>query len=310
MALFIKWVKLFTLVASLIFMGFMVTGQWQQIKSYDVAPDYPLLAMSIPVLLMAFLLGTIGWHKILLALGESHPLKTSIKIWTISSLIRYLPGGIWGYVSRAALCKEQGISLSISMVSLYLETLLLFLSSLVIGLPAAISITGLSIPLEYLLIAGLSAALLIHPRFFLLIKYLSGRFKKYIQHIKTPTTAGMILLYFYYLFFLTVYGIAFLLFTASLVPLPADSRLLTASAFPLAFCIGYILFIFPSGIGIRESMIYVLMLDIAGPAESLVIAIGSRIWTIFVEIIFLLAVYLYINSGNLSGLKKHFTVNR
>ena len=297
MSLFLKWLKFSVFVLSILFMSVIVFKQWNQIKEHSISPDYFLLALSILVMLLNFILGAIGWHRIMITLGETHPLKTNIKIWTLSSLTRYLPGGIWGYVSRAALCKEHGIKLSVSMIGLYLETCLLFLSALIIGLPAAISITGHSIPLKYLFIAGIVASFLLHPRIFSLIKYFSGRMRKYIEHIPPPAMPDMIILYIYYLIFLMIYGIGFLFFVAAIIPLTSDSWLLTASVFPLAFCIGFILFIFPSGIGIRESMIYILMLGIAGPTGSIIIAIGSRIWSILVEVIYLAIVYLYVHSG-------------
>jgi hypothetical protein len=40
------------------------------------------------------------------------------------------------------------------------------------------------------------------------------------------------------------------------------------------------------------------MLEMVGPTGSIIIAIGSRIWSILVEVIYLAVVYLYINSGN------------
>jgi hypothetical protein len=283
---------------SFLFMGVVVFKQWNQIKEYTFSPDYFLLTLSVFVMLLNFILGAIGWHRIMIALGESQPLKVNVKIWTLSSLTRYLPGGIWGYVSRAALCKEHGIKLSVSMIGLYLETFLLFLSALIIGLPAAISITGKTIPLTYLLFAAVIGSLLIHPDIFTFIKYFSGRLRKYIEHISLPAVSDMIMLYLYYLAFLTVYGAGFLLFVVAIIPLESNAWLLTVSAYPLAFCIGFVLFIFPSGIGIRESVIYILMLEMVGPTGSIIIAIGSRIWSILVEVIYLAVVYLYINSGN------------
>jgi hypothetical protein len=307
MSLLLKWTKFCVFVLSLLFMGVVIFRQWHQIKEYTFSPDYFLLTLSVLVMLLNFILGAIGWHRIMIALGETHPLKTNIKIWTLSSLTRYLPGGIWGYVSRAALCKEQGIKLSVSMVGLYLETFLLFLSALIIGLPAAISVTGNTIPLTYLLLAGAAGSLLIHPEIFTFIKYFSGRLRKYIEHISLPTVSDMIMLYLYYLVFLTVYGIGFLLFVIAIMPLASDTWLLTASAYPLAFCIGFVLFIFPGGLGIRESVIYVLMLNMVGPTGSIIIAVGSRIWSILVEVIYLAVVYLYINSGTSPAVRNRDT---
>ena len=295
----IKGIKIFVLVFSLLLMGYILFRQWEQIKAYSFSINSPLFIISLFTMTLCIFLGAIGWHYILKAMGETQHMMTDIKIWALSSMTRYLPGGLWGHVSRAALCKEQGISLSTAIFALYLEIFLVFLASFVIGLPAASSITDHSVSLKYLFVAAIIACLLIHPRFLALIKYLPAKVSKYTRNIVIPSTGKLFFLYLYYLVFLIIYGIAFLLFVSSLLPLASKYWLVTASVFPLAFCIGFILIIFPSGIGIRESMIYLFMLNIIGPEASLIVSIGSRLWTILAEIVFLILVYILINRKKL-----------
>lgn len=289
----IKLIKLLVLALSLVFMGLILTRQWNEIKSHDISLDYTLLSFSVLLLLFTFLLSAIGWHKILNKFGGKNDINSDIWIWSFSLLARYLPGGFWGYVGRVALYKEQGISLSIIMVGLYAETFLIFLASLVAGVPATASITGYFVPFEYLIVIGVAACLLLHPHVFQIIQNISGKKHGYLGKISIPSLTQMLVLFAYYLAIMIMNGIAFLLFVEAVIPLGNESWILTASTFPLAFCIGFILFIFPSGIGIRESAIYLLLLNTVGPVGAIIIAIGSRLWVIGIEVIYILLIYLF-----------------
>ncbi len=55
--------------------------------------------------------------------SHCHP-KRCIQIWLISQPGKYLPGGLWSYVSRAALLKKEGVPLKASITALTLEQII------------------------------------------------------------------------------------------------------------------------------------------------------------------------------------------
>ena len=55
------------------------------------------------------------------------------------------------------------------------------------------------------------------------------------------------------------------------------------AAYPMAFAIGFISLITPSGLAVREGVIFVLLSPIVGGAHAVVLALGMRVWEIVLD---------------------------
>jgi hypothetical protein len=55
------------------------------------------------------------------------------------------------------------------------------------------------------------------------------------------------------------------------------------AAYPMAFAIGFVSLITPSGLAVREGALFVLLSPIVGGAQALVIALGMRVWEIVLD---------------------------
>lgn len=241
-----------------------------------IAADGPRLVRSLLLLLGVFWLDALGWHLILRALGEKPQIAQSFWIWMASSLGRYLPGGIWPYASRVVMSVDSGIPLATASISLYLETLLLVVSSLAVGLPALAfsNKVGVSL-LQAVLGLGVCLAAL-HPRVIALLGRLPGRVGAVMARVTPPSATWMLGLSLYYFFFWLLFGAVFWDFCAAIEP--AAPAIFAASAFALAFFIGFITLFVPGGIGVREAALYVLLVPHLSPAAALAISVGSRFW--------------------------------
>lgn len=271
------------LLVSLGFMTWLLYQQWGRIRALQLHVDPAMMAIAVAGLIVLFFLDAYGWHLIMRALGHRAKAPQNIRIWMVSSLARYLPGGVWGYLSRAALCSEQGIPLVSSSLGLYLETLLLMASSLAVGFPALMFVSGLPInPLSATLFwIGLS--LLMHPRIVALTRYLPGRPGKLFASVSLPSARRTFLLYVYYLVFWILFGAVFVCFVHAIYPLPIQAWIPVGASFSMSFLVGFIFVFVPGGIGIREGLLYILLLPFLPPAASLIVSVGSRIWVILGE---------------------------
>lgn len=257
--------------------------QWDRIRSLDLHVRPGLMALALTALIALFFLDAYGWHLIIRALGIKSQAAQSIRTWMVSSLARYLPGGVWGYLSRAALCSEQGIPLASSSLGLYLETLLVITSSLAVGFPALLYVSGLAInPLAALAI-WLCLSLLIHPRIIALSRYLPGRPGRLLKSVTLPSVRRIFLLYLYYLGFWVIFGLVFVCFVLSICPLPILAWVPVGASLSLSFLLGFIAVFSPSGIGVRESALYLLLLPYMPHAASLLISVTSRFWMMLGE---------------------------
>lgn len=271
------------LVISILFMLVLLLNQWNEIQSLDIKVQSGFLLLSLVLLIPVFFLDAFGWYLILRAMGHKPPLLPCIRVWMVSSITRYLPGGIWAYASRASMSNDLGIDLRSSIISLYIETVLLIVSSFIAGLPALLSIAHLSgkswIPIVAVPVLGL----LLHPRVFSIFRFLPGKTGHKLSSLTLLAPERTFALYIYYISFWILFAGVFLCFTLAIYPTPMNNWLTIGSSIALGFLLGFIIIFFPGGIGIRESAIYVLLLPFIPAVACLVISIGSRIWIVLAE---------------------------
>ncbi|MGQ0656506.1 MAG: lysylphosphatidylglycerol synthase domain-containing protein [Chromatiales bacterium] len=272
-----RW-KTGVIVLSLAFMLWLLVDQWSKIRNLNLEVRPAMMAAALIALVVLFFLDAYGWHLILRSLGPRPEAPSSIRIWMVSALTRYLPGGVWGYLSRAAMCTERGIPLVTSSLSLYLETLLLTASSLAVGFPALLSATGFPIDPTTAGLLWLVLGLLLHPKAIALTRHLPGRPGRVLAATSLPSQLQTLSLYLYYLAFWTAFGAVFVCFVLSLYPLSPSSWVPVGASISMSFLVGFITVFVPGGIGVRESVLYLLLLPFMPPAACLLISIGSRLW--------------------------------
>jgi uncharacterized membrane protein YbhN (UPF0104 family) len=66
------------------------------------------------------------------------------------------------------------------------------------------------------------------------------------------------------------------------------------AAYPVAYAIGFISLITPSGLAVREGAIFILLSPIVGGAQAVVVALGMRVWEIVLDAVLATAAMLSI----------------
>lgn len=264
-------------------MLWLVVDQWHHVAAIDWALSPGLFSIALLAIVALFFLDAYGWHLILKAMGQNLPAHQSIRIWILSSVTRYLPGGIWPYVSRASLAKEQGMAIPASSISLYIETLLLVTSSLAVGFPALLSAVDVPVSPVSALLIMIAFGLLMHPKIILLLRFIPGRIGKAIVSIQLPSLTHLAGLYIYYVVFWVLFGIVFVCFASAVYPIPYQNWIHVGSAIAFAFFSGFVIVFFPGGIGIREAILYVLLITSLPHPACLLISVGSRLWVMLGE---------------------------
>jgi glycosyltransferase 2 family protein len=278
---------------SLLCMALLIMGQWRQIADISWSIDSQLLILSLIGLIVLFFIDAFGWHLILRSLGQRITAKQSIRVWILSSLTRYLPGGFWPYVSRASLATEHGVGIASSSISLYIETLLLVASALAVGFPALMGAAGLHVHPALVLLVILACGALLHPKSISLLYFIPGSIGKAIATVRLPRLSHIIGLYIYYVLFWAIFAVVFVCFVNAIYPTPTSYWTHIGSTISLAFAIGFVLVFFPGGIGIREAALYFLLQPLLPHTACLLVSIGSRLWIMLGEGFSLLLVSLW-----------------
>jgi len=314
--------KIFAKFLGLFALGLIVLNSYELLlraghQALLADPRYLLLAFSM--LVTYRLVNASGWGKLAVSLGGKVNTLQGVKIWLQSESLRWIPGSVWGYLSRAYMGEKAGLSKTQASMSLSLELVLTliawFLTALVFtvlaltilsstgqsgtlalwidyfnfsGLIAGFSGSSFRSPLVLTLLLGLLvSALAVFARF--VFKKLSSLFGAIdLPSLNIKSSLSVLALYF---FLCILNGLCFY-FVCRGLGMSALTPSLAIAANANAFLIGLLAPFAPGGLGVREGGLAALL----APLASLELALGAAlVWRaiqVAVEITCLLPCYL------------------
>lgn len=96
---------------------------------------------------------------------------------------------------------------------------------------------------------------------------------------------GVLCLLGAYLWLWVFLGTAFFLFIKSFYPVVPSQLLVATGTYAVAWSIGFLSVITPSGLGVREGILSLLLTSVLPPATATLVALLSRLWTLSAELI-------------------------
>jgi glycosyltransferase 2 family protein len=270
------------------FWGRSLLHNWEQLRSYQ--PDFrPLfLLLSLAILLVHIFVLSLIWRQSLIYLGSRRPWTETTRIWAISQLARYIPGGIWDIAGRLVLASRAGYSRSLVSVSILLEMVLQTIAALLIFCLSLFfwqdtSLVRFSFATLVLVPAGL--LVLYPPVLNAILRRIASLLKR--EFIPLPLRyVDVFRLLLAHLGARVLIGTAFHFFIRSLYPW--DFRLwpIAVGIFAAAWVVGFLVFFVPLGLGVREGVMTALLgaYLLVGPAS--VVAIGFRILVSIRDVLF------------------------
>lgn len=291
----VVWGVAFTLL------GRVAQGAWQGLQVQSLDLSLGRLAVSVFLLLVAFLNGGLGWHLLLRAMGAQGPLGRDIGAWLIAQATKYLPAGtVWYFGGRFLQGKQAGLDGTTVALALVLEftfylggALALFGLSLGLwpGVPCGwqISVGTLGVICLYFLLApsllGLACRCLDHQ---------SGWRGQIAQTLGRVQGRRLRWLALFYLFQWILIGTAFWCLVASIHPVGARQILALGGTFSLASALGYLVFPIPGGWGVREQALAFLLAGFIPASLAPLVSILARLWYTLAEgLCVLLALIMY-----------------
>ena len=250
-----------------------------------------LLISSVLLFACFFFLKGLVWVKIIEFLGvKPNPLE-DIYFLSTSEIKRYIPGSIFAFVNRVAIYSGKQSARS-TLKGILLEQLLLVLSSLTVSIPALLYFAPI-LEQRY----SISRSLLVGVCVVVIVLTVSGLYYLYSkQGLKRITLANIFSLASMYglsVISWTIFGVASYLTVTSFTYLDPILFLQLCAFFVLAWLIGYLSFVTPMGLGVREAVIAAgLVSFVPTLAIASFIAILLRIIFTLSELVFLAVFYL------------------
>ncbi len=261
----------------------------QKIDSINLA----LVLLSIIIFLIYFTLRAFLWKTILHFKGYYVPFRKTAYLWEISEFKRYVPGNVWSFLSRVSLFSDAGVDKKIAGLALLDEIQLLIIASAIVSIFSLPLMLNASEPTKLLqeleiIIAASVVAIIAYSLVVAFLFKLRGN-KHFLSNLFLPgyslkekitLTAIAVITFF-------VFGLATLVACLAVIPFDGKFYFELAAFFTFAYLAGYLSFITPMGLGVREGVVTLGLTRFVGLATAGFLSIFSRIVLIIAELVFL-----------------------
>lgn len=247
------------------------------------APGYLVAAVIVDML--AYLCLILGWMALMRATGVRLAAAQAGQGYILSFLPRYVPGTVWGYLSRSEwLAQSAGVSYRRSGTASAMEVGFQVLTATIFGLllirSPLLRVAGVSLCVGVMIVAWR-----ILPR----MLERSGQVSSDSVKISLPWRYFFVVVAIYSGFWY-LHGLSTWLVALSI---GADSTLTSLSAVPIfaaSWLVGFLVVLVPSGLGVREwTLNYLLVAQTGLSADAAAfIAVVARLAIIIAELSLLL----------------------
>jgi glycosyltransferase 2 family protein len=286
-----------TLLA-LLFMGYLLSSQWQELATHQWSLNGGWLALSALGLAAAWAVEVALWWLLLRLIGGRIPYWAAVRIWFLSAVVRYIPGNVWQPLSMTLQAGRWGVRPEITLPSIALYQLTIVLATAPIAALYVGATGNWGLLTQWLgpWTAWLAALVMLPVLLFLLRPVWLIEIFNWVlvrvgrQPLIAQLSRGMLLL------LLLIAMLDWLLWGAAFAALafavtafsPDEMRALLphlVAAYSVAYTIGFLSIVTPSGLGVREGAFYLILAPVMGGGIVTVTALAMRLWTTLGELV-------------------------
>ncbi len=280
-----KWFSLIPygiILLIFIFLLRKIITNWSQCVAQGITFQFPLLFLSVVFLIVYLMLLALLWTLITKRVGLSLSFSKTVYYWFLSQLGKYVPGRIFFVMSRTYFYKKEGFRISLTTSAFLLETIAGLLSLTFVSISLVMHQVAKEV--VYMIPIVLCAFFFFRPKVVERLVNLGNRFTgRPPITLSVGTKDWLILIILYGGNFLFFAGGAFYLFCNSLLSISQEKALFLIGALGLAGVIGMCAVFTPSGLGVREGSLFLLLCKIMPETEAALISVSSRLWMVITE---------------------------
>ncbi|HPK03675.1 MAG TPA: hypothetical protein PLS90_14600 [Candidatus Sumerlaeota bacterium] len=267
-----RWTKIAWLLACLVLLVAYGRRQWDEIAPLAADIHWFYLLPALALIVAGRIALSTAAREICLWSGTSFRHSQMLKIYAVTQLAKYVPGGVWHFVARGIAYSEAKMKTRRIAQNIVVENLILLGGAVCVGLvgmlPTSPGLAFVAPPIRFLTIG---AALLIYP----VAVYGAAA----IIRRDVPARSRLAVVLFQLGAWLPI-GAAFHFMIVALgishVP-PAYA----AGTFTLCWAIAFVAVFVPGGIGLREALLVYMLGPFMPASAAFTVAVLSRIvWTV------------------------------
>jgi uncharacterized membrane protein YbhN (UPF0104 family) len=262
-----------------------VQRNWSEVRAHHFELHYPLLAFSFATVVAASLLASRAWQTAINELSQGKQLTFSETVATVNttSLTKYLPGKFWSYAIQMYWLSARGFSKSLILYVNLINLSISLVTGVLLSLVFLLFCQG-PFPRGLVLVAFVALFLVdavcmyFHTRALKLGIALVKRLFKREMAFFDVSAPLLIRLHLIHFLAQVVSGVGgFALCAAIGYDLGLNTILLVMAALILSDTAGFVVFLVPGGLGVREATMYMLLGGAAVGSLALVFPLVSRL---------------------------------
>lgn len=236
---------------------------------------WSLVALSL-VYAAGNLFLALGWLCLLRHYGDRSPVSWAIRTYAVSQLAKYLPGNVFHLAGRQALGAAAGVRNGVLVKTAVLEIVLIS-ASVAIFFPAALRLASPAFPYHDAIAIMTAASLAVLAAWS--FRFSRALFFSGLLYAAQVMTASAV----FVLTFLSIAGPT---------SLGTKDLFLMMAAYATAWLAGLLTPGAPAGVGVRETVMLVLLADLEAEALLLSAVVAGRLVTVAGDIVFFLSSFV------------------
>ncbi len=287
-----RWLTIFrwvVTVAVVVLAGRELVRGWDQLRSQPVSwAVRPLLLLaSVLVVWLMYALLVQAWRVMLRGWAQELGWWRSVRIWTVSSLGKYIPGKVWAIAGMALMAQRAGVKAWAATASaVVLQALAVGSGAAVTGVAGTAELEATA-PWTRLALWGLIAAAVLGLALLLWPPATRRLFRLARVEVPAGSSPGAGAAAFGLAANIVAwcgYGLGLWLLAHGLLHVPELGIGHSIGAFTASYVAGLLALPAPGGIGVREFVFYAMLDGVVGPANAVALAIASRVQLTLTEL--------------------------
>jgi len=261
--------------------------------------NYLYLGIGIGLFFLYYFLRSFVWKILIESGGKKINFSENTYRFAFSELKRFTPGNIWSFLSRASLFTELGFEKRLVGTSVIADIQLVVIGCGLVSFFAIPFILNSSNELHTKLSSLIPFSIILVIIYFVVIgivyKKRYGKSEGVIKSFYLPGFGTNIKLKTSLMSFITyfIYGLGNFFILISIANTSFTNSIMISAFFTFALLVGYLTFITPMGLGVREIIVTLGLSEILSPADAGAVSIFSRIILIISELSFLFFIFLW-----------------
>ncbi|UTT63020.1 lysylphosphatidylglycerol synthase domain-containing protein [Microcella humidisoli] len=260
---------------------------WEQVQQADLRPNL-LMVVAVVVFAAAVPVSGLLWGVIVTDLAPDARVtaRDAVEVHSASWLLKYIPGQVGSLVNKVVWGGRRGISRMVILISFIYENVFLQIVSIVPSLVIIALSVGVGV-----LAGNVATAIVVGVALVPLIAVLDRRIFRRLLDLATRRLTKQPLPVEYFLptrrtaallagFTVPriINGVGIVLVAASITAVPATDWLLIGAAYALAGALGILAFFVPSGLGVREAVLFACLVAAGySAADAVLISLLARL---------------------------------